>query len=152
MSFCYGIAWLFHFKMSPNTTMQAHRLRSGFTFSSKRQVFGYHLVNQAQMQVGRLHISQPPSIKSRALLRSVVQAYLFILHITWQILVSYSIREFRKEKINALDHYPTIVKSSSDAGGRATYFATSLHQVSSVTEVWCPGIPVSFAYYMANTW
>ena len=43
-------------------------------------------------------------------------------------------------------------KTSSDAGGRATYFATSLHQVSSVTEVWYPGIPVYFSYYMTDTW
>ena len=59
------------------------------------------------MQAGGLHISQPTSIKSRALLRSAVQAYLFPLHITWQILGIYSIGEFRKEKINTLDHYPT---------------------------------------------
>ena len=30
-------------------------------------------------------------------------------------------------------------KASSDAGGRAAYFATSLHQVSCVTVVWFPG-------------
>ena len=32
-----------------------------------------------------------------------VQAYLFPLHITWQRLGSYSIEEFRKEKINTSD-------------------------------------------------
>ena len=59
------------------------------------------------MQASGLHISQPNSIKSRVLLRSAIQAYLLPLHITWQILGSNSIREFRKEKINTLDHYPT---------------------------------------------
>ena len=32
-SFCYGLEWLFHFKMSPNTAMNAQRLRSGSIFS-----------------------------------------------------------------------------------------------------------------------
>ena len=59
------------------------------------------------MQAGGLHFSQHPSIKSRALLRSGVQAYLFPLHITWQVLGSNSIIELRKEKINNSDHYPT---------------------------------------------
>ena len=43
-------------------------------------------------------------------------------------------------------------KASSNAGGRATFFATSLYQVSSVTEFWCADIPVSFAYYITDTW
>ena len=30
----YGLAWLFHFKMSPNTAMKAQRLRNGSTFFS----------------------------------------------------------------------------------------------------------------------
>ena len=42
-------------------------------------------------------------------------------------------------------------KASSDAGGRGTYFATYLHKASCVTEICCPGIPVSFAYYMTDT-
>ena len=90
MSFCYGIAWLFHFKMSLNTTMYDHRLRSGSNFSPVQSSF--------ELSLG---------------------------------------------------------KASSDAAGRATYFATYLNQVSSVTEVLCPDIPripVSFAYYMTVTW
>ena len=73
------------------------------------RVLSYRSVKRAQMQAGGLHISQPNSIKSRVLLRCCVQSvqtYPFHLHITWQILGSYSIREFRKEKINTLDHYP----------------------------------------------
>ena len=47
------------------------------------------------------------------------------------------------------------VKQAQIAGGRATFFATSLYQVSSVTELWCAvteDMPVSFAYYMTDTW
>ena len=69
------------------------------------RVLSYRSVKRAQMQAGGLHISQPTSIKSRVLLRSAVQAYPFPLHVTWQRLGSYSIREFRKEKINNSDHY-----------------------------------------------
>ena len=45
-------------------------------------VLSYLLVKRAQMQVGGLHILQPPSIKSRVLLRSGIQAYPFTFHIT----------------------------------------------------------------------
>ena len=108
MSFCYGIAWLFHFKMSPNTTIcRPSSYGVDLLLVPKSQVLSYRSVKRAQMQAGGLHISQPTSIKSRALLRSAVHAYLFSLHIIWQRLGSYSIREFRKEKINTLDHYPT---------------------------------------------
>ena len=41
-------------------------------------------------------------------------------------------------------------KASSNAGRRGTYYATYLQQVSYVTEVCCPGIPVSFAHYMRH--
>ena len=68
MSSCYGIAWLFHFKMSPNTT-----------------------------------ILYRPS------------GYGMVLH-----LVPYIVEL-------------SFGNASSDAGGRATFLTTSLHQVSSVT-------------------
>ena len=45
----------------------------------------------------------------------------------------------------------SLSKSSLGASGRAIFFATSLYQVSSVTELWCADIPVSFAYYITDT-
>ena len=39
MSFCYAIAWLFLFKMSPNTAMYAQRLRNGSIFSPVQSSF-----------------------------------------------------------------------------------------------------------------
>ena len=38
MSFCYAIAWLFHFKMSPNTAMQAQRLATEWFYFQSRTV------------------------------------------------------------------------------------------------------------------
>ena len=106
MFFCYGIAWLLHFKMSPNTTMKAQRLRSGSTVSPEKSSLKLSLGKASSDALRRATYFVTTSIKSRALLRSAVQTYLFPLHITWQKLGSYRIREFRKEKINTLDLYP----------------------------------------------
>ena len=43
-------------------------------------------------------------------------------------------------------------KASSDEGGSATFFATFLYQVSSITELLCADLFISFAYYMTDTW
>ena len=49
MSFCYAVAWLFHFKMSPNTAMYAQRLRNGSIFSPYSRVLRYRCVKRAQL-------------------------------------------------------------------------------------------------------
>ena len=38
------------------------------------RVLGYHSVKRAQMQAGGVHISQPTSIKSRALLTQIIES------------------------------------------------------------------------------
>ena len=45
-------------------------------------------------------------MKSRVLLKSAVQAYPFLLHITWQIGRSNNTEQHTSKENNTLDHYP----------------------------------------------
>ena len=71
------------------------------------RVLRYRSVQPSLHQPRGVDISQPTSIMSRVLLRCVLQAYPFPLHISRQILHKKSIRQLPKKKINTLDHNPT---------------------------------------------
>ena len=107
MSSCYSIAWLFHFKMSPNTNMQAHWLRRLFTFSPVQLSFELSIIKASSDAGGRAIFFATSLHKVSSVTEVRCVDILFPLHITWQILGSYSIIEFRKETINNSDHYPT---------------------------------------------
>ena len=106
MSFFYVIVWLFHFKMSPNTTVYILVCRpSGYGVDlllvPYSRVLSYRSVKRAQMQARGLHISQPTSIKSHVLLRSAVldsrhTCFLCILHD--RELVAIALESFEKKK------------------------------------------------------
>ena len=84
MSFCYGIAWLFHFEMSSNTTTYVGPAGSSYRdylllvpYSDYSRVLSYCSVKQAQMKAGpqegyifRNLLLSLKNIKSRVQLRS----------------------------------------------------------------------------------
>ena len=74
MSSCYAIAWLIHFKMSPNTAMHAQRLLSGSIFSPVQSSFEISL-SEAKLRSAerRTHIAHPLFMKSRVLLSTAAQ-------------------------------------------------------------------------------
>ena len=69
MSFCYAVAWLFHFKMSPNTAMYAQRLRNGSIFSPVQSSFEISLRKASSADCGGLHRTQPTLVKAGVILR-----------------------------------------------------------------------------------
>ena len=84
MSFCYAVAWLFHFKMSPNTAMYAQRLRKGSIFSPVQSSFEISLSKASSADCGGLHRTQQTSVIAGAILRCSVLPHPFSLHITCQ--------------------------------------------------------------------
>ena len=105
---CYGNAWLFFFKMSHHTSLSVKYSGRSLNFPRAQSTFDISLSKASSDQARGVHILQPTSMKSGVLLRCAVQAFPFPLHIIiWQTLRNKSIREFRKENINTLGHYPT---------------------------------------------
>ena len=99
---CYAIAWL-TLKWTQTQLCRLSDYGDYLLFVPYSRVLRYRSVKQVQMQAGGLHISLPSSIKSRALLRSGVQAYPFPLHITWQIvkyLVAIALESLEKKSIH----------------------------------------------------
>ena len=83
MSFCYAIAWLFHFKMSPNTATYALQLLSGSILSPIQSSFEISLSEAKLRSAERsTHIAQPLFMKSHVLLSTAAQypVILFALH------------------------------------------------------------------------
>ena len=80
MSFCYAIAWIFLFEMSHHTSLSVKYSRS-LNFPPAQLTFEISLGKASSDQAGGVHNSQPHSMKSRVLLRCVVQAYPFPLGI-----------------------------------------------------------------------
>ena len=68
MSFCYAIAWLFHFKMSPNTAMLAQRLRNGSIFNPVQSSFEISLRKVSSADCGGLHKTQRTPVKAGVIL------------------------------------------------------------------------------------
>ena len=84
MSFCHAVAWLFHFKMSPNTAMYAQRLRNGSIFSPVQSSFEISLRKASSADCGGVHKTQLTPVKSRVVQNQCVLSDLFSLHITCQ--------------------------------------------------------------------
>ena len=82
MSFCYALAWLFHFKMSPNTAMYAQRLRNGSIFSPVQSSFEISLGKASSADCGGLHRTQLAPVKAGVILRCCELPHPFSLHIT----------------------------------------------------------------------
>ena len=104
----YGLAWLFHFKMSPNTAMKAQRLRNGSTFFSPVESSFELSVGKAISDAGCGATFLTTSLyKSRVLLTSASTAYPSALLIT-QLIHGRNNTECLpvKKKINILDQYP----------------------------------------------
>ena len=107
---CYDNAWLFVFKVSHHTSLSVNYSGRSLNFPPTQSTFEISLGKASSDQARGVHISQPPSITSGVLLRCAVHLvsrhthFLCKLHET---LCNKSIWEFRKEKINTLDHYPT---------------------------------------------
>ena len=72
---CYGIAWLFHFKRSPNTAMYSQRLRRLSTFCPVQSTFELLLSKASRDAGGGVHILQPISVRSRLLLTFTTTPY-----------------------------------------------------------------------------
>ena len=56
MSFCYAIAWLFHFKMSPNTAMYAPAVTDPYS-----RVLRYRCVKPGQLIAEGYTERSPPT-------------------------------------------------------------------------------------------
>ena len=69
MSFSYAVAWLFHFKMSPNAAMYAQRLQNGSIFSPVQSSFEISLRKASSADGGGLHRTLPTPVKAGVILR-----------------------------------------------------------------------------------
>ena len=64
------------FKMSHHTSLSVKYSGRSLNFPPTQTTFEILLSKANSDRAGRVHISQPPSMKSRVLLRCAVQAYL----------------------------------------------------------------------------
>ena len=103
---CYDNAWLFFFKVSHHTSLSVNYSGRSLNFRLLR----YRSVKQAQIRrEGCIFRNLPPSrlVCYWGVLSTQCPGIPISFCKLHETLCNKSIREFRKEKINTLDHYPT---------------------------------------------
>ena len=133
MSLCYAVAWLFHFKMSPNTAMKGQQLRNGYIFSPVQSSFEISLRKASSTDCRGLLRTQPTPVKAGVILRCCELPHPFSLHITCQKR-GRNIISYHSKKKQYITPFPHPLHSLELVTPRSNMI-TAAHSLTSSTQI-----------------
>ena len=154
ISFCYGLAWLFHFKMSPNRAMLAQCLRNGSTFSPVQSTFELPSVKRAQIRrKGYIFDNLSPSgLGCYWLLPALLTRLLCLLHNTYIVGIIQSAFQWKKSLILTSTPSPTL--PTRCAAGSIRLQAVTLNYSTCISynfSIFCPSC-LKFSHKFLHTY